>query len=157
MSISSCMLKLCCHHPRRSHSLLSPAARANRLPEWPSLFSFPALSLIHWLLTNCATLAQVEDALSSVVVAQLLFLEAESSAPISLYINSPGGSVTAGMAIYDTVCPTFTQRGDGVLTGRMLADAIRSLPGAHDCRRAGELDGFAHLGWRSVYDSAAAE
>ncbi|BGP33325.1 hypothetical protein JCM10296v2_005123 [Rhodotorula toruloides] len=49
----------------------------------------------------------VEDALSSVVVAQLLFLEAESSAPISLYINSPGGSVTAGMAIYDTVRPPF--------------------------------------------------
>ncbi|TKA55887.1 hypothetical protein B0A53_01582 [Rhodotorula sp. CCFEE 5036] len=39
---------------------------------------------------------QIDDALSSVVVAQMLFLEAESSAPISLYINSPGGSVTAG-------------------------------------------------------------
>ncbi|GJN90049.1 hypothetical protein Rhopal_003047-T1 [Rhodotorula paludigena] len=54
----------------------------------------------------------IEDALSSVVVAQLLFLEAESSAPISLYINSPGGSVTAGMAIYDTMqfvhCPVHT-------------------------------------------------
>lgn len=46
---------------------------------------------------------QIDDALSSVVVAQMLFLEAESSAPISLYINSPGGSVTAGLAIYDTV------------------------------------------------------
>ncbi|GAA5991035.1 hypothetical protein JCM10908_006512 [Rhodotorula pacifica] len=45
----------------------------------------------------------IDDALSSVVVAQLLFLEAESSAPISLYINSPGGSVTAGLAIYDTM------------------------------------------------------
>lgn len=46
---------------------------------------------------------QIDDALSSVVVAQLLFLEAESTSPISLYINSPGGSVTAGLAIYDTV------------------------------------------------------
>jgi ClpP class serine protease len=42
--------------------------------------------------------------MASVIVAQLLFLEAENpEKPISLYINSPGGSVTAGMAIYDTV------------------------------------------------------
>ncbi|GAA6028734.1 hypothetical protein JCM8097_007368 [Rhodosporidiobolus ruineniae] len=56
--------------------------------------------------------APIDDALSSVVVAQLLFLEAESSAPISLYVNSPGGSVTAGLAIYDTMqfisCPVHT-------------------------------------------------
>ncbi|OBZ84666.1 ATP-dependent Clp protease proteolytic subunit [Choanephora cucurbitarum] len=46
----------------------------------------------------------VDDNVASVVVAQLLFLEAESTEkPISLYINSPGGSVTAGMAIYDTM------------------------------------------------------
>ncbi len=37
------------------------------------------------------------------VVAQLLYLESEGAAPISMYINSPGGSVTAGMAIYDTM------------------------------------------------------
>ena len=42
--------------------------------------------------------------MASTVVAQLLFLEAESpDAPIHLYINSPGGSVTAGMAVYDTM------------------------------------------------------
>ena len=41
---------------------------------------------------------------SALTVAQLLFLEAEeTSKPIHLYINSPGGSVTAGLAIYDTV------------------------------------------------------
>ncbi|KAJ2718495.1 hypothetical protein GGI07_005733 [Coemansia sp. Benny D115] len=46
----------------------------------------------------------VNDTMSSLVVAQLLFLEAEDpSKPISLYINSPGGSVTAGLAIYDTM------------------------------------------------------
>ncbi|KAL0145771.1 ATP-dependent Clp protease proteolytic subunit [Mucor lusitanicus] len=46
----------------------------------------------------------VTDNLASVIVAQLLFLEAESTEKqISLYINSPGGSVTAGMAIYDTM------------------------------------------------------
>jgi ATP-dependent Clp protease protease subunit len=46
----------------------------------------------------------VTDNVASVIVAQLLFLEAENPEKlISLYINSPGGSVTAGMAIYDTV------------------------------------------------------
>lgn len=46
----------------------------------------------------------IDDTLSSVVVAQLLFLQAESSKkPIHMYINSPGGSVTAGLAIYDTM------------------------------------------------------
>lgn len=44
----------------------------------------------------------VNDASSTIIVAQLLFLD-EVKKPISFYINSPGGSVTAGMAIYDTV------------------------------------------------------
>ena len=47
---------------------------------------------------------EVEDNMANLVVAQLLFLEAEDpSKDINLYINSPGGSVTAGMAIYDTM------------------------------------------------------
>ena len=47
---------------------------------------------------------EVTDVSASVVVAQLLFLESEDpNKDISLYINSPGGSVTAGMAIYDTM------------------------------------------------------
>lgn len=47
---------------------------------------------------------QVNDTTASLVVAQLLFLESQDSEKdISLYINSPGGSVTAGMAIYDTM------------------------------------------------------
>ncbi|MCI5595969.1 MAG: ATP-dependent Clp endopeptidase proteolytic subunit ClpP [Lachnospiraceae bacterium] len=47
---------------------------------------------------------EVTDASASVIVAQLLFLEAEDPGKdINLYINSPGGSVTAGMAIYDTM------------------------------------------------------
>ncbi|MCJ1251809.1 hypothetical protein MMC30_009047 [Trapelia coarctata] len=46
----------------------------------------------------------VDETVSASIVAQLLFLEADSpSKPISLYINSPGGSVTAGLAIYDTM------------------------------------------------------
>lgn len=47
---------------------------------------------------------EVNDASASVVVAQLLYLESEDpTKDISLYINSPGGSVTAGMSIYDTM------------------------------------------------------
>ncbi|MDR2625124.1 MAG: ATP-dependent Clp endopeptidase proteolytic subunit ClpP [Zoogloeaceae bacterium] len=47
---------------------------------------------------------QVTDDMANLVVAQLLFLEAENpDKDISLYINSPGGSVTAGLSIYDTM------------------------------------------------------
>jgi ATP-dependent Clp protease protease subunit len=47
---------------------------------------------------------EVEDHMSNLIVAQLLFLESENpDKDIHLYINSPGGSVTAGMAIYDTM------------------------------------------------------
>ena len=46
----------------------------------------------------------VEDYMANVIIAQILFLESEDpKKDISLYINSPGGSVTAGMAIYDTM------------------------------------------------------
>src|SRR5439155_24125344 len=46
----------------------------------------------------------VEDYMASVVVAQLLFLEAENpKKEIAMYINSPGGVVTAGLSIYDTM------------------------------------------------------
>ena len=48
--------------------------------------------------------SEIDDNVASAVVAQLLFLDAEDSdKDINLYINSPGGSVTAGMAIYDTM------------------------------------------------------
>lgn len=47
---------------------------------------------------------EVHDQMANLIVAQLLYLESENSeADIYLYINSPGGSVTAGMAIYDTM------------------------------------------------------
>ncbi len=56
---------------------------------------------------------EVNDTSASLIVAQMLFLEAEDpEKDIMLYINSPGGSVTAGMAIYDTMqyikCPVST-------------------------------------------------
>ena len=46
---------------------------------------------------------EIDDNLSSSVVAQMLYLNSINHEDISLYINSPGGSVTAGMAIYDTM------------------------------------------------------
>lgn len=54
--------------------------------------------------TTAAARPQVHDDMSSVVVAQLLYLESQSvDKPIYMYINSPGGVVTAGLAIYDTM------------------------------------------------------
>lgn len=46
---------------------------------------------------------EITDDLSNIIVAQLLYLDSENNNDISLYINSPGGSITAGMAIYDTI------------------------------------------------------
>ena len=46
----------------------------------------------------------IDDQMSSLITSQLLFLESEDSeTPIQMYINSPGGSVSAGLAIYDTM------------------------------------------------------
>ena len=55
----------------------------------------------------------VDDHLANIVIAQILFLESEDpERDINLYINSPGGQVTAGMAVYDTMqyvrCPVST-------------------------------------------------
>ena len=47
---------------------------------------------------------EINDAMANTIVAQLIYLEAKDmNKDISLYINSPGGSVTAGLAIYDTI------------------------------------------------------
>ena len=55
----------------------------------------------------------IDDVVANVIIAQLLFLESEDpEKEINIYINSPGGSVTAGLAIYDTMqyvrCPVST-------------------------------------------------
>ena len=72
----------------------------------------------------------VEDGMSSLIVAQLLFLEAENpKKEISMYINSPGGVVTSGLAIYDTM------------------QFIRP-PVVHAMHRAGRVDGLAAAGRR---------
>ena len=46
---------------------------------------------------------EIDDDLANVIIAQLLYLDSISQEDISLYINSPGGSITSGMAIYDTM------------------------------------------------------
>jgi len=71
----------------------------------------------------------VEDMMANVIVAQMLFLESENdSKAINLYINSPGGAVTAGLAIYDTMqyikCPVRTiVMGQAASMGSFLAQA----------------------------------
>ena len=71
----------------------------------------------------------VEDNMANLIVAQLLYLESvNSDKPIKLYINSPGGSVTAGLAIYDTMqfvkAPVHTMvMGQAASMGSFLAQA----------------------------------
>lgn len=71
----------------------------------------------------------VEDYMSNLIVAQLLFLESENpDKEISMFINSPGGVITAGMAIYDTMqfirCPVATYvMGQACSMGSFLAQA----------------------------------
>ena len=71
----------------------------------------------------------VEDNMANLVIAQMLFLESEDpDADINLYINSPGGSVTAGLAIYDTMqfikCEVSTiVMGQAASMGSFLAQA----------------------------------
>jgi ATP-dependent Clp protease protease subunit len=71
----------------------------------------------------------VEDTMANVIVAQMLFLESENpDKDINLYINSPGGSVTAGLAIYDTMqyikCDVRTiVAGQAASMGSFLAQA----------------------------------
>lgn len=71
----------------------------------------------------------VEDTMANLVVAQMLFLESQNpDKPIKLYINSPGGSVTSGLAIYDTMqfvkTPVHTMvMGQAASMGSFLAQA----------------------------------
>ena len=71
----------------------------------------------------------VEDTMANLIVAQMLFLESQNpEKPIKLYVNSPGGSVTAGLAIYDTMqfvkTPVHTMvMGQAASMGSFLAQA----------------------------------
>ena len=72
---------------------------------------------------------EVRDQMANLIVAQLLFLESENSEkPINMFINSPGGSVSAGLAVYDTMqfikCPVHTYvMGQACSMGSFLAQA----------------------------------
>ncbi|KAF7846507.1 hypothetical protein BT93_L4223 [Corymbia citriodora subsp. variegata] len=75
-----------------------------------------------------AVYGPVEDRMAATVTASLLFLESDSDAPISMYINSPGGSVSAGLSIYDTMqyisSPVHTiVLGQAASMGSLLATA----------------------------------
>jgi len=71
----------------------------------------------------------VDDGSANIIVAQMLFLESENAEkPIKFYINSPGGAVTAGLSIYDTMqfikCPVHTMvMGQACSMGSFLAQA----------------------------------
>lgn len=78
---------------------------------------------------------EVEDVMANLVVAQLLFLESEDpDKDVYLYINSPGGVVTAGLAIYDTMqyikCPVST-----ICTGQAASMAALLLAGGDKGKR----------------------
>ena len=77
----------------------------------------------------------IDDAMANVVIAQLLFLESEDpNKDIHLYINSPGGSVSAGLAIYDTMqyikCPVST-----ICAGQAASMAAILLAGGEKGKR----------------------
>ncbi|MDR1471601.1 MAG: ATP-dependent Clp endopeptidase proteolytic subunit ClpP [Synergistaceae bacterium] len=79
--------------------------------------------------------SEVEDMMANLVVAQLLFLESEDpDKDVYLYINSPGGVVTAGLAIYDTMqyikCPVST-----ICTGQAASMAAVLLAGGDKGKR----------------------
>ena len=118
--------------------------------------------------------APIDDIFANLVIAQLLFLEAEDpEKDINLYVNSPGGSVTAGLGIYDTmqyVKPPINTicLGPGCQHGGVAADGghqrqtIRpaQCPG-HDPsalgRVSGPSDGDRHSCTRDIEDPRAAE
>lgn len=71
---------------------------------------------------------QVEENMANHLCAQLLLLESQSQAPITMYVNSPGGSVTAGLSIYDIMqhieSPIYTViMGQAASMGSLLAQA----------------------------------
>jgi ATP-dependent Clp protease, protease subunit len=78
---------------------------------------------------------EVDETTSAAIVAQLLFLEADNpEKPIHLYINSPGGSVTAGLAIYDTM--TYIQSPvNTICVGQAASMGSLLLCGGHAGKR----------------------
>lgn len=80
---------------------------------------------------------EVTDIMASLVTAQLLFLEAEDPrSPVHMYINSPGGLVTAGMAIYDTMQYIRPEIHTMCMGQAASMGSLLLAGGAHGCRQA---------------------
>ena len=99
----------------------------------------------------------INDEVSNLVIAQMLFLQGEDvEKDISLYINSPGGSVTAGLAIYDTMqfsCPvTTTASGRRPAWARCCWRRVREGQAFLLCRTRGSL---IHQPWGGVQGAAS--
>ena len=99
----------------------------------------------------------IDDYVSSYIIAQLLFLEAEDpDKDVQLYVNSPGGSVTAGLAIYDTMqfiqCPVATYcMGQAASMGALLLAA--GTPGKRHALPNSRI--MIHQPWGGVHGTAA--
>ncbi len=102
---------------------------------------------------------QIEDHMANLIIAQLLFLEAEDpERDISLYVNSPGGVVTAGLAIYDTM--QYLRAPVSTICIGMAASmsAVLLAAGAKGKRYALTVAPFSTLKksvWRDIEDEAA--
>jgi ATP-dependent Clp protease protease subunit len=99
----------------------------------------PVLSLFNAYLTDQERIiclnGEVNETVSAAVVAQLLFLESDApEKAITLYINSPGGSVTAGLAIYDTMT-YITSPVSTVCVGQAASMGSLLLCGGQDGKR----------------------
>ena len=71
-----------------------------RTPEGERAMDIASLLLQDRVISFCG---EVNDASAEMIMMQLLYLESLGNEPVKLYINSPGGSVTAGMAVHDTM------------------------------------------------------
>ena len=112
---------------------------------------------------------QIDDAVASVVVAQLLYLEGQDpEKDIDLYINSPGGVITAGMAIYDTMqyikcdvsticigmaaqwarsCSPAEQRARDLLSRTVRSLSTSPLSAAADCQDSVQISRSTPTTW----------
>jgi ATP-dependent Clp protease protease subunit len=83
---------------------------------------------------------EVHDQMANLIVAQLLFLESEGEKDISMYINSPGGSVTAGLAILDTM--------------KFIKPDVQTIVMGHACSMGSLLASSGTKGKRAILPSA---
>ena len=93
-----------------------------------------ALQTRHLMNRNMFLTGEVNDDMANRFVQELLFLEQESKAPVNIYINSPGGSVTSGFVIYDAIQGSNLKI-DMICTGIAASMAAIILAGGQKGRR----------------------